>query len=168
MVLGAHGHPIPLAWPSGHVVLHCPPPPHVFTLWPLLHPHVGAVPMSAHHPGPSAQRRRTSRQAAWVLPDGESSSPGTRGGHRRLRRPEAGLGSFLGHSLEGALGLPAPSANPVAGALALPPVPHVTSGQGRRAGPGGSCPGPTSSVRCRLPGSSVPLGTMCLGLSLAC
>ena len=42
----------------------------------------------------------------------------------------------------------------------LGPAPrtHVTRGQGRRAGPGGSCPGRTSSVGSRLPGSSGPLG----------
>ena len=37
------------------------------------------------------------------------------------------------------------------------PRPHVTSGQGRRAGPGGSCPGRTSAVGSRLPGSLEPL-----------
>ena len=73
------------------------------------------------HPGPG---RQTSRKAAWVLPAGVCS-PGTPAGHLRLRRPGACLGSFLWHRLEGALGLPAPAAHPVAMAvaLALPPAP---------------------------------------------
>lgn len=135
MVLRAHGHPIPLGRqtvPPSCTGLRtcssCGPSfiPRSLGL-PLHGSRANEHPPPGGHPGPG---RRTPRKAAWVLPAGVGS-PGTRGRKPPSPPPRACLGSFLVHRLEGALGLPAPSAHPVAVAVALPPIPHVSRGGGQ-------------------------------------
>ena len=81
-------------------------------------------------------------------------------GHLRFRCPEPARGSLFKTLPGGSARAPCPLFSPWRPCHGLGPAPgpHVTSGKGRRAGQGGSCPGRTSSVRSRLPGSSGPLG----------
>lgn len=161
---------IALAFPALPSCMALDWPPRGFTLWLLIHLLAGSLLPAGVSRGPT-----TPITGGTSGPRRQGAGPGFQESCLALARPGSAhlvWGSWTPPFPRTCSEFPLFKTLPGGSAGSLPPLvtpealrglgpaprPHVTSGQGRRAGPGGSCPGRTSSVGSRLPGSSGPLG----------